>query len=188
MSIEKIKQDLIGEWVSLAPELRPSVQKNADGSAKPFYLSRAFVYGADDRFALTVVNYADAYGNVPLARILIKGHMQWRGPHSIAAGAQQVDFTADEAYEITPLHQGFADLLNQIAAVGYVHWQPEQTQSIFGKDFALFGLVAGSHFKEYDLVHLAHGLLFWGARHVDGRGFDSEANRPTNLQIPLAKR
>jgi len=54
--------------------------------------------------------------------------------------------------------------------------------------FAPFGLVAGRDFMEFDLVHLAHGLLFWGARHVDGRGFDSEANRPTNLQIPLARR
>ena len=54
--------------------------------------------------------------------------------------------------------------------------------------FVPFGLVAGKNFMEYDLVHLAHGLLFWGARHVDGRGFDSEANRPTNLQIPLARR
>lgn len=188
MSIEQIKQRLVGGWVSIAPELRPSVQKNTDGSAKPFHLRREFSYSADDRFVLTVVNYADAYGSVPLARILIKGHMHWRGPHPIAEGAQQVDFVADEAYEITPLHPGFADLLNQIAAVGYVHWQPEQTQSIFGKDFALFGLVAGSHFKEYDLVHLADDLLFWGARHVDGRGFDSDANRPTNLQIPLVRR
>src|ERR1700674_4283224 len=28
-------------------------------------------------------------------------------------------------------------------------------------------------------------LLFWGARNIDGRGFDTEQNRPTNLQIPL---
>ena len=41
---------------------------------------------------------------------------------------------------------------------------------------------------EYDLVYLARGMLFLGARHVDGRGFDSEANRPTNLQIPLARK
>ena len=39
-----------------------------------------------------------------------------------------------------------------------------------------------------DLVHMAQGMLFWGARNVDGRGFDSEANRPTNLQIPLVRR
>lgn len=40
---------------------------------------------------------------------------------------------------------------------------------------------------EYDLVYLNQGLLFWGARHIDGRGFDTEQNRPTNLQIPLMR-
>jgi hypothetical protein len=30
-------------------------------------------------------------------------------------------------------------------------------------------------------------MLFWGARNVDGRGFDKEENRPTNLQIPLVR-
>jgi hypothetical protein len=29
--------------------------------------------------------------------------------------------------------------------------------------------------------------MFWGARHVDARGFDTEANRPTNLRIPLVR-
>jgi len=31
-------------------------------------------------------------------------------------------------------------------------------------------------------------MLFWGARNVDGRGFDNEVNRPTNLQIPLIRK
>jgi hypothetical protein len=31
-------------------------------------------------------------------------------------------------------------------------------------------------------------LLFWGARNIDGRGFDTEQNRPTNLQIPLVRK
>jgi hypothetical protein len=41
---------------------------------------------------------------------------------------------------------------------------------------------------EYDLVYLRGDLLFWGARNVDGRGFDTEQNRPTNLQIPLVRK
>jgi hypothetical protein len=114
--------------------------------------------------------------------------MFWQGEHPIAPGAQKVDFIADEAYEVTPLQPGFAEVLNQIAAQGYAKWESGQTQSIFGKSFAPFGLAAGKHFMEYDLVYLAHGLLFWGARNVDGRGFDTEQNRPTNLQIPLARK
>ncbi len=188
MDAAQTKAALVGDWVSLAPEVRPSSTKNPDGSLKPFYLTRAFTYLEGDAFELTVVNAADPNGALPLARILIKGHMRWRGPHPVAAGAQKVDFVADQAYEVTPLHQGFADLLNKVAGQGYQTWGVDGTQSIFGKNFAPFGLHEGSHFMELDLVYLSHGLLFWGARHIDGRGFDTEENRPTNLQIPLVRR
>ncbi len=185
MTIDELKAALLGTWVSVAPEIRPS--KNPDGTLKPFYLTRRFDYLAEDRFELRVMNYAEPFGKVALVSIEIGGHMIWRGGHSIAPGAQKVDFVADEAYAVTPLHPGFVDVLTKVAANGYAPWQVGEQQSIFGKSFLPFGLVQGEHFKEYDLVHLAHGLLFWGARNVDGRGFDTEANRPTNLQIPLAR-
>jgi hypothetical protein len=188
MTLESTQQALIGEWTSLAPEVRPSAQRNPDGSLKPFYLKRDFKALPGNRFELAIVNFADPYGKAPLARLQIKGHMAWRGEHAIAPGAQKVDFVADEAYEVTPLLQGFADVLNKVAAQGYAKWEVGQTQSIFGKSFAPFGLAAGTNFMEYDLVYLAQGMLFWGARNVDGRGFDTEQNRPTNLQIPLARR
>lgn len=119
---------------------------------------------------------------------MIKGHMHWRGPHPIAAGAQKVDFVADEGYDVTPLLPAFADLLNKVAANGYAKWEVHQAQSVFGKSFAPFGLVEGKHFMEFDLVYLQRDLLFWGARNIDGRGFDTEENRPTNLQIPLVRK
>lgn len=188
MTVEQTQQALIGDWISIAPELRPSAFKNPDGTLKPFYLTRAFKYGQGDRFELAIVNSADPLGKVPLARIVIKGHMHWRGEHPIAVGAQKVDFVADEAYEVTPLVQGFADVLNQVAVQDYAKWEVDQAQSVFGKTFVPFGLTAGKHFMEYDLVYLNQGLLFWGARHIDGRGFDTEQNRPTNLQIPLVRK
>jgi hypothetical protein len=187
MTVDQTKQAIAGNWKSIAPEVRPSAQKNPDGTLKPFYLTREFKSLPDDRFELTVVNSADAYGKVPLASMLIKGHMLWRGEHPIAPGAWKVDFVADEAYEVTPLLQGFADVLNRVAGQGYDKWEIGHAQSVFGKNFAPFGLTADRHFMEYDLVYTAHGLLFWGARNVDGRGFDSEQNRPTNLQIPLVR-
>ena len=188
MHAEQTKTELIGDWLSLAPELRPSAAKNADGSAKPFYLRREFRALPGDRFELSILNSADPYGAVPLARIFIRGHIAWRGPHPVAPGAQSVDFTADEAYEVTPLAPGFADVLNRVAAQGYAPWKVDVAQSVFGKAFAPFGLLEGRPFKEYDLVFLSHDMLFWGARHVDGRGFDTEGNRPTNLQIPLVRK
>ena len=187
MNVEQIKEALVGDWVSIAPEVRPSASKNPDGTLKPFYLKREFKYLAGDRFELNIVNSADPNGAVPIARISLRGHMMWRGPHPIAAGAQKVDFVADEGYEVTPLIQGFADLLNQVAANGYAKWQVNGTQSVFGKAFVPFGLSEGKNFMEFDLVYLSHDMLFWGARNVDGRGFDKEENRPTNLQIPLAR-
>jgi hypothetical protein len=188
MNLQQLKEALIGRWVSIAPEIRPSAAKNPDGSLKPFYLKREFAYTEGDVFELTVDNSGDAYGKVPLARIFIRGHMIWRGPHVIADGAQKVDFVADEAYAVTPLNPGFADVLNKIAAQGYEKWEVDKPQSIFGKSFAPFGLQQGKNFMEYDLVYLDHDMLFWGARNIDGRGFDTEENRPTNLQIPLVRK
>ena len=188
MNLQQVKQSLIGDWVSLAPEIRPSANKNPDGSLKPFYLKREFKYLEGDVFELTVVNSADPYGGAPLVRIFIRGHMLWRGAHPIADGAQKVDFVADEAYEVAALHPGFADLLNKVAAQGYDKWEMNRPQSVFGKSFVPFGLVAGKNFMEYDLVYLDRDMLFWGARNIDGRGFDKEESRPTNLQIPLVRR
>lgn len=182
-----IKQALLGHWDSIAPEVRPSAARNADGSLKPFYLRRSFEYLPSDRFVLEIVNSADPYGAVPLARIRIGGHMLWQGPHPIAAGAQKVDFIADESYEVAPLAAGFADVLNTVASAGYEPWAVNTPQSIFGKTFMPFGLKEGTRFMECDLVYLRSDLLFWGARNIDGRGFDSEQNRPTNLQIPLVR-
>ena len=40
--VTKIKQALLGNWESIAPEVRPSVAKNADGTMKKIYLKRTF--------------------------------------------------------------------------------------------------------------------------------------------------
>jgi hypothetical protein len=186
--VTKIKDAMLGDWESIAPEVRPSASKNADGTLKPFYLKRSFRYLPSDRFELEIINSADPHGAVPLARIKIGGHMIWQGSHPIAPGAQKVDFIADDSYEVTPLAQGFVDVLNKIATTGYTTWTIRAPQSIFGKTFAPFGLKEGTNFIEYDLVYLRNDLLFWGARNIDGRGFDTEQNRPTNLQIPLVRK
>ena len=189
MNADQIKEFIQGgEWISIAPELRPSSIKNADGSIKPFYLTRTFKYSEGDTFELEIINSADAYGKIPLVRIVIKGHIVWQGDHPIAAGAQTVNFIADTAYEVTPLIQGFADAMNQVARKEFNKWEVNGMQSVMGKAFAPFGLAEGQTFAEYDLIYIHDNMLFWGARNVDGRGFDTEENRPTNLQIPLVRR
>jgi hypothetical protein len=188
MAVEQIKQSISGKWVSIAPEIRPGIAKNADGSMKPFYLTRDFTYFPGDKFQLDVINSADAYWKIPLVKISIKGSIIWQGEHPVAANAQKVKFTADEVYEVTPLIKGFADAMNQLAAKNFDKWEVNKTQSILEKAFAPFGLSEGQVFAEYDLIYLFNDMLFWGARNVDGRGFDKEENRPTNLQIPLVRK
>jgi hypothetical protein len=186
MDINEIKKASIGYWQSIAPEVRPSNSKNEDGTLKPFYLTRKFTLQADDRFELLVTNLADPYGKAPIAQMLIKGHIDWKGDHPIAAGAQKVDFSADEEYTVTPLLQGFADVLNKFTK-GFNEWKVGEPQNILKKAFLPFGLAEGRIFKEYDLIYVYNDMMFWGARNIDGRGFDTEENRPTNLQIPLMR-
>ena len=187
MTVEQIKNASLGQWQSITIEIRPSNTKNADGTLKPFYLKREFTFFPGDKFELIVTNYADPYGKMPMAKLALRGRAEWLGEHPISEGAQKVDFTADEEYTVTPLLQGFADVLNQYTK-GFNQWKVGETQSIFKKSFPPFGLAEGQVFMEYDLVFIFNDMMFWGARNIDGRGFDKEENRPTNLQIPLIRK
>jgi len=188
MTPDQIKQVIQeGRWVSIATELRPSTNKSATGEIQPFYCSRVFTYAPPDRFACTVMNYADANGKVPLVKIVIKGHNAWQGEHPIAKGAYNLDYIADEAYEVTPLHQGFADVVNRFPANGLGTWEVNVMQDVKGKAFPLFSLVEGQTYVDYDLIYIYNDMLFNGSKNVDGRAFDKPENRPTNLQIPLVR-
>jgi hypothetical protein len=187
MDSDPLKNSSTGYWESISVEIRPGSSKNADGSLKPFYLTRNFSLFSEGRFELIVTNYADPFGKIPLAEMFIDGHIEWQGEHAIATGAQKVNFAADKEYTVTPLFQSFADILNQYTK-GFSEWRVGETQSIFRKAFVPFGLTEGQVFKEYDLIYVLNDLMFWGARHVDGRGFDKEENRPSNLQIPLIRK
>jgi len=167
--------------------VRPSAAKNADGSLKPFYLKRTFKYLPSDRFELDIVNSADPYGAIPLARIKIGGRMLWQAPIR-SLRARRRSTRADESYEVSLPRPGFADVLNKVASMVLVPWAVNTPQSVFGKSFVPFALKQGTNFMEYDLVYLRGYMLFWGARNIDGRGFDTEQNRPTNLQIPLIRK
>lgn len=185
---EQIKNSIAGTWQSITPEVRPSAFKNQDGTLKPFYLTREFTYSTNDEFKLDIINYADAYGKIPLVKMFIKGHILWQGKHPIADSAQKVDFIADISYQVMPINPGFVDVLNKLASEGFSKWEQDVKQEILKKSFVPFGLFQGQIFKEYDLIYLYKDLLFWGARNIDGRGFDTLENRPTNLQIPMERK
>jgi hypothetical protein len=137
-----------GEWASITVELRPSSNKTPTGAPQPFYCSRLFKYSEPDHFECTVINFADPSGKVPLVKIHIKGLNLWRGEHPIAKGAYNVDYVADEAYEITPLHQRFADAANRFTASGLNHWEIGVAQDVQAKPFPLFCLIEGQTYVD----------------------------------------
>ena len=187
--VTKIKQAMLGDWVSIAPEVRPSAAKGTDGSLKPFYLKRAFKYLPSDRFELEIVNSADPYGAVPLARIRIGGHMSVAGRASDRARRAEGRLRRRRSLRGDSPCAGVCrrsqqGRLRRIRALG-----GERTAKHLRKGLrSLSRLKEGTNFMEYDLVYVRGDLLFWGARNIDGRGFDTEANRPTNLQIPLVRK
>ena len=189
MTVQEIKEFIRGgEWVSISTELRPAITKSTAGDINPFYCTRAFRYFPEDRFECTLVNYLDAAGKTPLVRFLIKGHLVWQDEHPIAPGARQVDYVADEAYEVTPVHAAWVDAVNRIPAAGIGKWELNVTQDLKGKVFPPFGLTEARTYIDYDLIYIDQEMLFNGSKHVDGRPFNKPANRPTNLQVPLVRR
>lgn len=188
MTAEQIKNFIQGgEWKNLAPEVRPSITKNAAGDIQPFYLTRVFKYTPNDVFECTVINYADSNAKIPLVKISIKGHLVWQGEHPVAEGAFKVDYVADIAYEVTPLHPGFADAINKAPSAGLNQWELNVMQDVKGKAFPAFGLSEGKIYIDYDLIYIYNDMLFNGSKNVDGRPFDKPENRPTNLQLPLVR-
>lgn len=149
---------------------------------------REFTFSEGDKFYLTAINSADANGKAPLVKIEIKGHLAWQGEHPIAPGAYKVDFVADLAYDLTPLHAGFAAAINQVATAGLNAWEVGIKQSVMARGFVPFELTEGEVYVDYDLIYIFHDLLFMGSKNVDGQAFDKPEFRPTNLQIPLARR
>ncbi|MBP6672915.1 MAG: hypothetical protein KA247_07180 [Bacteroidetes bacterium] len=177
-----------GEWVSIATELRPTEDRTGGGKINSFYVSRSFKFFEGDRFEGTIISSADAYGTMPLVKFTFKGHTIWGKQHPIAEGAYEIDYILDEGFEVTPLHPMFAEQLNMAPVNGLRSWQVNVTQDIKGKAFPLFNIKEGQIVGDYDLIYFNNGMLFMGAKHVDGRGFDKPENRPTNLQIPLIRK
>ena len=78
-------------------------------------------------------------------------------------------------------------MLNAGLPEGMTPFETNQKKDILGKAFPMFNIVEGQIVSDYDLIYFKNGLLFMGAKHVDGTPFDKIENRPHQLQIPLEK-
>ena len=187
ITLEQVKNYALGEWQSLSVELRPTEDRTGSGKIEPTYLKRNFKYLSNDKFIGTITLYGDNYGKLPLMEFEFKGNLIWHDEHPIAEGAWKIDYMLDEGFGVTPLNSQAAEMLNIALPEGMKPFENQVKKDILGKAFPMFHIVEGQIVGDYDLIYFKHGLLFMGAKHVDGTPFDKLENRPHQLQIPLER-
>lgn len=186
-SLTEVQEYAIGIWESLTVELRPTEDRTGTGKVTPNYLKRRFTFLDKDQFVGVITLYADHYGLFPLMEFEFKGSLRWGGTHPIADGAWEIDYVLDAGFGVTPLHADAAAMLNQVPVEGLLPFAVGVKQDILQKAFPMFNVVEGQIVADYDLIYFSHGMLFMGAKHVDGTPFDLPERRPHQLQIPLQK-
>ena len=186
-TLEEVKKYSLGNWESISVELRPTEDRTGAGEILPTYLKRTFTYLEGDNFIGTITLFGDNYGQIPLMEFEFKGSLKWGGRHPIADGAWEVDYILDEGFDVTPLGEQATAMLNQALPPGMAEFQTGVKQDILKKAFPMFNIVEGQVVTDYDLIFFKNGMLFMGAKHVDGTPFDKPEHRPHQLQIPLIK-
>lgn len=186
-TLEEVKEFALGEWQSISVELRPTEDRTGSGNIEPTFLRRNFKYLTSDKFIGTITLFADGYGHLPLMEFEFKGNLIWHDEHPIANGAWEVDYLLDEGFGVTPLNPQASEMLNMALPPNMKPFETNNKKDILGKSFPMFHIQEGQIVGDYDLIYFKHGLLFMGAKHVDGTPFDKPENRPQQLQIPLER-
>lgn len=173
--------DITGHWVSTSVETRPN------GSGGSLYVRRDFQTAASTS-AAQFTFYADAAGTQPNVVVWLNGPYTLGGPWDKVDGAFTGEFTFSEL-KLTPKSQTFVDLLNGSAAgTCGANWKLGVEQNLTGTAGCLtLGIDLKNKSVEYDIVKRDGDQLFYGARPSDGSGLDTEAKRPTSLQVAVVK-
>ena len=186
-SLTDVQSYAVGEWKSISMELRPTEDRTGSGIIEPTFLKRHFHYLSKDKFIGTIRLFGDNYGQLPLMEFEFKGDLKWGEQHPIADGAWNIDYILNEGFGVTPLNPQAAEMLNQALPEGMTPFESNVKKDILGKAFPMFHIVEGQIVSDYDLIYFKNGMLFMGAKHVDGTPFDKVENRPHQLQIPLER-
>lgn len=186
-TLPELQDAIIGDWTSISVELRPTEDRTDSGVVTPTFLRRHFTYRPDGTFTGIIRMFADDYGALPMMEFEFSGHLVWHDPHPIAEGAFSVDYVLDVDFAVTPLAEPAVEMLNSGLVDGMAPFEFGVRTSIFGKAFPMFNIAEGQIVGDYDLLYLRDGMLFMGAKHVDGTPFDRPERRPHQLQIPLVR-
>ncbi len=186
-TLKEVQEFCIGEWKSLSVELRPTEDRSGIGTVEPTFLKRHFTYLPNHKFIGTITLFGDNYGQLPLMEFEFKGDLVWGMAHPIAEGAWNIDYILNEGFGVTPLQDQTTEMLNKGLPEGMTLFQKGVQKNILQKAFPMFHIEEGQIVSDYDLIYFKSGLLFMGAKHVDGTPFDKIENRPHQLQIPLER-
>ena len=186
-TLDEVKQYVLGEWTSLSVELRPTEDRTGTGSVTPTYLKRNFQYLPGNTFVGVITMYGDNYGNIPFLEFEFKGRLHWGEAHPVADGAWMIDYILSDGFNVTPMHDNAVAILNQDRPETFEPFSVNNKSNILQKAFPLFNIREGEIVSDYDLIYFDHGLLFMGAKHVNGTPFDQAERRPHQLQIPLKR-
>jgi len=175
--------ELEGTWVSVACELRP---QSGETGVQPWYLKREVVFagdGIDARFT----TFGDAACSTPLLEIGFGGRVLVQGPSPAAPGAREVNLVIDDYLTFTPRSEGMVGFLDGTdpGDCGAGEWAVDEEQDVFDTGCSVMGVLPGTPTTEYELLHVASGHLYFGARPVSGEPLDTPEKRPTTFQIPL---
>lgn len=187
-TLKEVKDYAKGEWTSISVELRPTEDRAGTGKINPTYLRRNFVFEEGDKFIGTITLFADNYGTMPLMEFEFKGHTIWGKAHPIADGAWEIDYVLDEGFAVTPFSDQVAAMLNTGLPEDMKPFETNVKNSILKKAFPMFHIQKDQIVSDYDLIYFKNGMLFMGAKHVDGTPFDKPERRPHQLQIPLERK
>ena len=190
-----LAERIVGRWASLSCELRPQANPaDPAGAPTPSYLTRAFTYGDDGTFTGRIVVFADAACSMPLVAYDFAGDVVWHGPNPAAPGALSNDYVLNAKLVLEPLSQPFADGLNALpeGACGTGIYEVGVAKDILGQACVLLNdLPEGAFVTDHDLLYMhpgVDGMLFMGAKHVDGTGFYAPEHRPVvGLQQPMIR-
>ena len=194
-SLDRLQELVVGEWTSIACELRPQLNPQEPGAApNPSYLTRDFTYDAEGGFTGVITVYADPACDVPLVAYDFSGDIVWHDANPAVEGAWSNDYVLNASLNLTPLAQPFADQMNSLpkGACGEGAYVVGEPTSLIGQGCVLLNnLQPGDVVVDYDLLYIREdtpNLLFMGGKHVSGEGFYRPENRPVvGLQQPLIR-
>ena len=138
-SLEGLQSRIVGQWTSIACELRPQQNaQNPKAAPTDTYLTRDFTYDADGGFAAIITVYADPACQIPAASYDFAGEIVWHDPNPAAPGAWSQDYVLNRKLALTVHAPPMADQLNQLpdGACGDGPFVAGEVRAILGKPCA----------------------------------------------------